>query len=160
MRFDGSAGHIVCLNKTGKLQRLWSSPKVANGLMFDGEGRLWACLFGHGTLASFAWQDGALVDERTEITGYQGQRFLKTNDLVFDASGGLWFTDPLFGQKAGEQPVMGVYYRRPTGEISLVIEDLNRPNGIMLSPNEETLYVLPSSGSSGFAYDILSLIHI
>ena len=154
MRFDGSAGHIVSLNESGKLQRLWSSPKVANGLMFDGEGRLWACLFGHGTLASFAWQDGALVDERTEIPGYQGQRFLKTNDLVFDASGGLWFTDPLFGRKAGEQPVMGVYYRRPTGEISLVIEDLNRPNGIMLSPSEETLYVLPSSGSSAFAYDI------
>ncbi|MEC8250098.1 MAG: DUF3500 domain-containing protein [Planctomycetota bacterium] len=154
MRFDGSAGHIVSLNESGKLQRLWSSPKVANGLMFDGAGRLWACLFGHGTLASFAWQDGAVVDERTEISGYQGQRFLKTNDLVFDASGGLWFTDPLFGRKAGEQPVMGVYYRRPTGAISLVIEDLNRPNGIMLSPNEETLYVLPSSGSSGFAYDI------
>ena len=57
------------------------------------------------------------------------------------------FTDPLFG-RGGEQPVMGVYYRRPTGEISLVIEDLNRPNGIMLSPAEETLYVLPSSGSS------------
>ena len=154
MRFDGTAGHIVSLNETGKLQRLWSSPKVANGLMFDGEGRLWACLFGHGTLASFAWQDGALVDEREEIPGYQGQRFLKTNDLVFDASGGLWFTDPLFGRKAGEQPVMGVYYRRPTGEISLVVEDLNRPNGIMLSPREETLYVLPSSGSSAFAYDI------
>ena len=154
MRFDGTAGHIVSLNESGKLQRLWSSPKVANGLMFDGEGRLWACLFGHGTLASFAWQDGALVDERTEIPGYQGQRFLKTNDLVFDASGGLWFTDPLFGRKAGEQPVMGVYYRRPTGEISLVIEDLDRPNGIMLSPGEETLYVLPSSGSSAFAYDI------
>ena len=154
MRFDGSAGHIVSLNESGTLQRLWSSPKVANGLMFDGEGRLWACLFGHGTLASFAWQDGALVDECTEIPGYQGQRFLKTNDLVFDASGGLWFTDPLFGRKAGEQPVMGVYYRRPTGEISLVIEDLNRPNGIMLSPGEETLYVLPSSGSSAFAYDI------
>ena len=49
---------------------------------------------------------------------------------------------------------MGVYYRRPTGEISLVIEDLNRPNGIILSPDEETLYVLPSSGSSAFAYDI------
>ena len=80
--FDGSAGHIVSLNESGTLQRLWSSPKVANGLMFDGEGRLWACLFGHGTLASFAWQDGALVDERTEIPGYQGQRFLKTNDLV------------------------------------------------------------------------------
>jgi gluconolactonase len=154
MRFDGTAGHIVSLNESGKLQRLWSSPKVANGLMFDGEGRLWACLFGHGTLASFAWQDGALVDERTEIPGHQGQRFLKTNDLVFDASGGLWFTDPLFGRKAGEQPVMGVYYRRPTGEISLVIEDLDRPNGIMLSPGEETLYVLPSSGSSAFAYDI------
>ena len=154
MRFDGSAGHIVALNATGKLQRLWSSPKVANGLMFDGGGRLWACLFGHGTLASFAWQDGALLDERTEVPGYQGQRFLKTNDLVFDASGGLWFTDPLFGRKAGEQPVMGVYYRRPTGEISLVIEDLNRPNGIMLSPREDTLYVLPSSGSSAFAYDI------
>ena len=73
---------------------------------------------------------------RARRFGYQGQRFLKTNDLVFDASGGLWFTDPLFGGKAGEQPVMGVYYRRPTGEISLVIEDLNRPNGIMLSPTK------------------------
>ena len=154
MRFDGSAGHIVSLNETGQLQRLWSSPKVANGLMFDRGGRLWSCLFGHGTLVSFSYVDGALLDERTEVPGYQGQRFLKTNDLVFDASGGLWFTDPLFGRKAGEQPVMGVYYRRPTGEISLVIEDLNRPNGIMLSPSEETLYVLPSSGSSGFAYDI------
>lgn len=154
MRFDGTAGHVVRLDGTGDLARVWSSSKVANGLMFDRGGRLWACLFGHGTLVSFSVSNGVLTDERTEVAGYEGRRFLKTNDLVFDASGGLWFTDPLFGRKAGEQPVMGVYYRAPSGDVSLVIEDLNRPNGVMLSPDEKTLYVLPSSGSTGYAYDV------
>ena len=110
--------------------------------MFDGAGRLWACLLGTARwrvrMARRRWW------MNTEISDYQGQR-LKTNDLVFDASGGLWFTDPLFDRKRESNP-SGVL--PPSDCDSLVIEDLNRPNGVMLSPNEETLYVLPSSGSS------------
>lgn len=63
------------------------------------------------------------------------------NDLVFDADGGMWFTD--HGKvRARERDHGGVYYAAPDGSsISEVIYPLESPNGIGLSPDGTTLYV-------------------
>lgn len=63
------------------------------------------------------------------------------NDIVFDRSGGFWFTD-LGKRRAREQDLGAVYYAKADGsQIREVVFPLDRPNGIGLSPDEKTLYV-------------------
>jgi gluconolactonase len=63
------------------------------------------------------------------------------DDLVFDATGGFWFTD--WGKaRWRDRDVTGVYYARPDGSsIREAIFPLNAPNGIALSPDGTRLYV-------------------
>lgn len=63
------------------------------------------------------------------------------DDLVFDSSGGFWFTD--WGKtRPRDRDVTGVYYARPDGShIREAIFPLNAPNGIALSPDGKRLYV-------------------
>jgi gluconolactonase len=71
-----------------------------------------------------------------------GQRLRGPNDLVFDGAGGLWFTD--LGKTRERDADRGVvYYARADGsKITEAIFPLERPNGIGLSPDERTLYVV------------------
>ncbi len=81
---------------------------------------------------------------------YEGKRFNSPNDLVFDRAGNLYFTDPPYGLPGGmedagkELEFQGVYRVSPEGEIRLLTDELTRPNGIALSPDEKTLYVANS----------------
>jgi gluconolactonase len=63
------------------------------------------------------------------------------DDLVFDAQGGLWFSD--WGKtRARDRDVTGVYYVPPDGSrVKEAIYPLNAPNGIALSPDGKRLYV-------------------
>jgi gluconolactonase len=66
------------------------------------------------------------------------------DDLVFDTSGGFWFTD--WGKdRSRDRDITGVYYARPDGSsIKEMIFPLQSPNGIALSPDEKRLYVAES----------------
>ncbi len=71
-----------------------------------------------------------------------GRRLCGPNDLVFDRAGGFWFTD--LGKTRERDADRGaVYYARADGSsITEAIFPLERPNGIGLSPDERTLYVV------------------
>ena len=71
-----------------------------------------------------------------------GQRLRGPNDLVFDGAGGFWFTD--LGKTRERDADRGVvYYAKADGsKITEAIFPLERPNGIGLSPDERTLYVV------------------
>jgi gluconolactonase len=71
-----------------------------------------------------------------------GRRLRGPNDLVFDRDGGFWFTD--LGKTRERDADRGaVYYARADGSsIQEAIFPLERPNGIGLSPDERTLYVV------------------
>jgi gluconolactonase len=81
---------------------------------------------------------------------FRGKRFNSPNDLVLAKDGSIWFTDPPYGLEGLNQspikelPFNGVYRRLPNGEIRLVDDKLTFPNGIILSPDERTLYVAVS----------------
>lgn len=76
------------------------------------------------------------------------------NDLVFDATGGIWFTDH-GKQRARERDHGGVYWCRPDGsEIREVIYPLDAPNGIGLSPDGSVLYVAETHTGRLFAWDV------
>jgi gluconolactonase len=115
---------------------------MANGIVFDLEGRM---VVAEG--ADFGGQCVIRTDMATgksEIVAglYNGRSFNAPNDLAIDEAGRIYFTDPRYvGHEPVEQPVMGVYRIDPDGSISLIITDAGTPNGILVSPDQQTLYV-------------------
>ena len=123
-----------------------------NGLMFDAAGTLYACSM-----------DGALIafdknGKKTVLAGeHDGQRFNAPNDLVIDKTGGVYFTDPRFrAPEPWPQGIEAVYYRDAAGKVTRVIDSLNEkaPNGVILSPDEKTLYAVCSMQAEIMAYPV------
>ena len=81
---------------------------------------------------------------------YEGKRFNSPNDVIFDRVGNMYFTDPPYGLPGGmedsnkEIDFQGVFRVTPEGEVTLLTDELSRPNGLALSPDEKTLYVANS----------------
>lgn len=123
----------------------------ANGITADAEGRL--------ILAQHGWRRVARVEpdgrETALATTYQGQRLNSPNDAAVASDGSIYFTDPPYGveDSARELDVEGVYRRAPDGTLTRMADDLDRPNGIVLSPDEARLYVNDTEGRFVRVYD-------
>jgi Gluconolactonase len=122
----------------------------SNGLLLDAQGRLVLCQHGERRMARMK---APLHDPQPEwevlADRYQGKRLNSPNDAVFHANGDLYFTDPPYGLD-GEQELdfQGVYRLQPNGQLDLVTKELNRPNGIALSPDGKLLYVASSDAKN------------
>lgn len=83
-------------------------------------------------------------------THYLGKRFNSPNDLVQASGGAIYFTDPPYGLEGldaspqKELPYNGIYRLDPDGAVTLLEQGMSFPNGIILSPGEDTLYVANS----------------
>jgi gluconolactonase len=88
--------------------------------------------------------------KRTIVDSYEGKRLNSPNDLAIRSNGNIYFTDPPYGlpeqEKDPRQEIgfNGVYRVASSGQITLLIKDLTRPNGLAFSPDEKTLYVTQS----------------
>ncbi|WP_020469235.1 SMP-30/gluconolactonase/LRE family protein [Zavarzinella formosa] len=122
----------------------------ANGLKINGAGELVACEM-DGQVAAYSI-DGR--NRRVIADKFNGKRFNAPNDLVADSAGGYYFTDPDYSApKPLPQGVRTVYYVAVDGKVTrLIAKDLPNPNGITLSPDEKTLYVIPSLSTKMLAY--------
>ena len=145
---DGLMEFLRPSGYTGKAAFKGTEPG-ANGLAFDKQGRLVLCQHGDRRVARLK-KDGGF---ETLADKYMGKRLNSPNDLVFDKSGNLYFTDPPYGlpgnvndpkNPAKELDFQGVYRISPNGELTLLTKEMTRPNGIGLSPDEKTLYVANS----------------
>jgi gluconolactonase len=148
---DIPAQRIYRLHDAGKFSVFLEPSRHANGLMFDAAGTLYACeMDGRVVAIDVQTKDiSVLADE------YDRKRFNAPNDLVIDRAGGVYFTDPHF--RAPEplpQGTTAVYYIDPDGEVTRLIDDLQAPNGVLLSPDEKTLYVVPTLQKEMMAYRI------
>ena len=87
-------------------------------------------------------------------TECDGNRLIGPNDLVFDAHGGMWFTD--HGRREGRvQHVGAVYYAQPDGSsIQEAVFPSESPNGIGLSPDGTRLYVAETHTGRVYAYTV------
>jgi gluconolactonase len=92
---------------------------------------------------------------KTLAEQYEGLPLGRPNDLVVGLQAGIFFTDPGVEQKAGDPPRAkpGVYRIR-NDKLERVIEGIERPNGIQLSPDESILYVANTLGEHVLAYDL------
>jgi gluconolactonase len=150
---DIPANRIYKLDAQGQLSVFLEPSMHANGLMFFGDGRLAACQM-DGQLVAI---DVGTRSVTTLADRYEGRRFNAPNDLVIDRAGGIYFTDPHFrAPQPLPQGKRAVYYRSPAGQVTRVTDDLPAPNGVILSPDEQTLYVIPSLHNEMLAYPVTS----
>ena len=92
---------------------------------------------------------------------YEGKRFNSPNDVAPRSNGDLYFTDPPYGLQGGleskELDFQGVYRLATNGSLTLLTDELSRPNGIAFSPDQSILYVANSNGANQpvvMAYDV------
>jgi gluconolactonase len=114
----------------------------SNGLTFSPDGLLTICQHGNRRVVR--------VNPHGDVTvladSYRGKRLNSPNDLVYRSDGTLYFTDPPFGlpeqfeDPKKELPFSGVF-RVKDGDVELVSDALEGPNGIAFSPGERYLYV-------------------
>jgi len=118
----------------------------SNGLTLDSQGRLVSCEHGDRRISVLTKRGG----KRTLVDNYRGKRFNSPNDLCYKSNGDLYFTDPIYGLPKRENDprreldFCGVYRFSKAGKLTLLTDEMTRPNGIVFSPDEKTLYVAQS----------------
>ena len=137
----------------GELETFMSGSKKCNGLAFDEKGRLWACQGGEGRVIMIDMETKAISPVASRI---DGGPFLSPNDLALDAHGGAYFTDPAYWRHPDSKVDEAVYYVDREGTITRLVDKLLRPNGILLSPDGGTMYLLPMGDKRLIAYEVLS----
>jgi gluconolactonase len=122
----------------------------ANGLARDREGRLYVCEGGMHTGLGRRVVRYETSGRRIVLADrFEGQRLNEPNDIVVDTQGRVWFTDPCYGERSKMECTHDSVYRLDpqsdgTYRIARVTFDTTRPNGLVFSPDEQTLYVAES----------------
>lgn len=147
---DIPANRIYRVDGENKMEVFLEPSGHTNGLFFDGKGRLHACAM-DGQIIRI---DTAKKDVTVLAKEFEGKRFNAPNDLVIDAAGGIYFTDPRFRAPEPLPQPEAVYYLSPEGKVTRLDEYKTACNGVILSPDEKTLYVIPSMQSEMVAYDV------
>lgn len=146
---DASKSDLIALKPDGTFRHVLQGRMQTNGLMADGKGNIIACDMAGHRLIKVSPKGRVLEVLATKITDGDIQKGLRLdgpNDLVIDAKGGIYFTDPqfIFDEKA--RPSKTVNYRSPDGKVTCVYEnpgnkEMQMTNGVLLSPDGKTLYV-------------------
>ena len=140
----------------------YSKEPGSNGLLVDQNGDLLLAQHGDRRIARLGLKEKILTRSFTTIADtWEGRKFNSPNDLIQARDGSIYFTDPPYGlpgqadSELREIPFQGVYLIDKNGKISSVIDNLSRPNGVALSPDERTLYVAVSDPKEAviYAYD-------
>jgi gluconolactonase len=158
---ETQANRITRIAADGSTSTFLDSSNGSNGLGFNANGDLYA-------VQVLKPQVGIVYpygSERVLADKFEGAAFARPNDLVLDKLGNVYFTDSganpgaaasaaAAGQPAPAKPA--VYRITRAGVLQRIAADIERPNGIQLSPDEKVLYVANTAGEHVLAYDIAS----
>ena len=147
------AGHIWRFDpRTGKTTIFRSPSGMSNGLKFDAAGNLLVC---EG--ADFGGRRVTRTDMKTGMSFiiaalFEGRPLNSPNDVTIDEKGRIYFSDPRYlGYEPIDQPVMAVYRIDLDGSLHRIITDAGKPNGVCVSPDQKTMYVVSNdNGATGF----------
>ena len=137
----------------------YTSSPGANGLIMHDAEHMIVPDHGSRTL----WRQNIDTQKRTVLADkYEGKKLNSPNDAALHSSGIIYFTDPPYGLKgqdknpAKELDFNAVFALYPDGAMKIVDKSLDRPNGVILSPDERTLYVANSDPATAnwTAYDV------
>jgi gluconolactonase len=133
MRYDPATGETTLFtDDAGK----------SNGLAFTAGGYLIACDGADGGTRSLVRWDIETGERATLADSVDGRRFNSLNDLCIDSQGRIYFTDPRYiGDESRDLEHMAVYRLDTVGTVIEITHEVEKPNGIVLSPDERTLYV-------------------
>ena len=137
MRWDEETGAVSVFRKPSN---------NSNGNTRDRQGRLLTCEHRSRRVTRTEY-DGAIT---TIASRFDGKRLNSPNDIVCPSDGSIWFTDPPFGllgyyegRAAQSELTTNVYRWDPSSKaLTLMADDVSRPNGLAFSPNESKLYVV------------------
>ncbi len=143
---------IMKLDPKGVLSVFREHSNNANGLLIDPQGRLVACE-GSASTRMGVTQTFKPQVTRTDLRSgkmeiladnYEGKPFVGPNDVTIDSKGRLYFTD---------LPGGAVYRIDAPGRVTRILAapDIQRPNGLQVSPDDKTLYVIEANGTQGGA---------
>jgi gluconolactonase len=142
--FGKENGMILCFDpKSMKTTVFIDNAGKSNGLAFDANGNLLSCDGADGGSRSVRRWNLKTGESETIADRYQGKRFNSPNDLCLDAKGRIYFTDPRYGgTEPRELPNEAVYRIERDRTVVKVTDDVEKPNGVCLSPDQRTLYVV------------------
>jgi len=129
----------------GKVEVYRAPAGGANGTLIDLEHRLVVCE-GLARRVTRTERDGSLT---VLADHYEGKRFNSPNDLSIDSKGRIYFTDPRYGNRDNmEMRVEAVYRIDAPGKVTRIIAgEVERPNGILVSPGDRYLYVADNNNN-------------
>ena len=152
---DIAGNRIMKMDAKGHVSVFRADSGRTNGNCFDAKGRLVSCEGGEqGPGRRRIVRTDMKTGEVTVLTDkYEGKRYNSPNDLCVDTQGRIWFTDPRYGADRSdlEMDVEGVYRIDQGGKVTRVLtqKDVDRPNGIAVTPDAKTLYVIDSHPKVG-----------
>ena len=136
LRFDEAGGTVSVFRQPSN---------NSNGNTTDVQGRLVTCehLARRVTRTEHDGSITVLADK------HNGKRFNSPNDIVVKNDDSIWFTDPSYGilfdyeggKAESEIGACHVYRIDPSGDIMVVADDFEKPNGLAFSPDESLLYI-------------------
>src|SRR5262245_28042967 len=129
-----------------------------NGNTFDRQGRLLTCEHANRRVSRTA-PDGSV---ETLASHYDGKRLNSPNDVICASNGDVYFSDPPYGlrqpdgsYKGQELPFCGVFrWSAATAELTLLIDDFVRPNGLALNAQETELYICDTQHNHVRVFDL------
>ena len=155
---ETQANRITRIDKdTGATTTFLENTNGSNGLGWDAKGRLISVQTTPG-----AARIGVIYPKGAEATitdNYDGKPYGRPNDLVVSKSGGIYFSEPGPNATPGQPPPTpalppAVYFVPPGGKAVQITTAIERPNGVVLSPDEKTLYVNNTNGEYITAFDV------
>ncbi|MSO57059.1 MAG: SMP-30/gluconolactonase/LRE family protein [Acidobacteria bacterium] len=146
---DAVAGNrIFRLGTDGTVSLFRQPANRAPGLVFDAQFRLIAAEFGDpatNTPGRITRTDLKTGKVEVLADSYQGTKLKDLNDVTFDGRGRIYFT------YYGTDPLRGVYRIDTDGKLTRIVSatDVDTPNGLMVSPDDRTLYVIEANQTQG-----------
>ena len=145
-----------------KVSEFKNPSNYCNGNTIDNEENLISC--SHGGRCLYKTDDN--MNTEVIVDNYLGKKLNSPNDVCVKSDGSIIFTDPPYGILSdyegyiGQQEYGACYvflYDTKNKKLEVIIEDLIRPNGITLSPDEKKLYVADTGENIKhlYSYDLI-----
>jgi gluconolactonase len=153
---DQPNNRILKWDLDGKLSTFMEPSGRSNGMCFDRQGNLWACADEKNEL----WRIDPAGKVTVAVKDYEGKQLNGPNDVWIRADGGVYFTDPLYPRpywpkESVQRAKEATYFLPPDGKKLLcVADDLKKPNGIIGTPDDKTLYIADIGAGKTYQYDI------
>ncbi len=146
LRFSDISGNsIFQWSKSEGLKDIVPNSHLANGNTYDHQGRMLTCHHAASRVTRTE-HDGNIT---VIASHYQNRQLNSPNDIVVKSDSTIYFTDPTYGRqefmgipREPELLFAGVYRINPdTSEVTLLVDDFDKPNGLCFSLDEKQLFV-------------------